>query len=332
MSESETRLSTRVPFDTDGKHTGFIELPHSVHRSAYGYLPIPFTVIRNGDGPTALLIAGTHGDEYEGQVVLGRLIRDLEASHVKGRLIILPAANLPAAKAGLRTSPIDDLNLNRVYPGDPAGTPTLAIAHYVETVLMPKADYVFDLHSGGSSLMYLPTVIVPFGEAVGDEPRNVELAKVWGAPYALSMPANHAGGNTFNAAARNGLPGLGTEFGGSGAVTRAYADICETGLRRVLGHVGILTEGVPAAPETPTRMIAAPNHDYFCYATEDGLFEPLVELGDTVEAGQPAALIHTPDAPWRAPTTVSFAAAGLVVCKRVPGRTERGDCLFHLGA
>jgi hypothetical protein len=27
-----------------------------------------------------------------------------------------------------------------------------------------------------------------------------------------------------------------------------------------------------------------------------------------------------------------FAHAGLVICKRVPGRTERGDCLFHLGS
>ena len=113
--------------------------------------------IRNGEGPTALLLSGTHGDEYEGQVTLSKLIHQLEPKDIKGRLIILPMLNFPAAKAGLRTSPIDELNLNRVYPGDPEGTPTLVIAHYVEKVLMPMADYGLDLHSGGSSLHYIPS-------------------------------------------------------------------------------------------------------------------------------------------------------------------------------
>ena len=57
-----------------------------------------------------------------------------------------------------------------------------------------------------------------------------------------------------------------------------------------------------------------------------------MELGEEVEKGQLAGLIHTPETPWRAPTEVHFDRTGLVVCKRVPGRVERGDCLFHLGA
>ena len=64
-------------------------------------------------------MAGTHGDEYEGQVVISRLAQSLETEAIAGRLILFPMANYPAAKAGLRTSPIDELNLNRVYPGDP---------------------------------------------------------------------------------------------------------------------------------------------------------------------------------------------------------------------
>ena len=67
-----TRLSTPIDFDADGKQCDFIRLPHSVHRSAYGYLPIPLVCIKNGDGPTVLLMSGNHGDEYEGQVTLVR--------------------------------------------------------------------------------------------------------------------------------------------------------------------------------------------------------------------------------------------------------------------
>ena len=47
--------------------------------------------------------------------------------------------------------------------------------------------------------------------------------------------------------------------------------------------------------------------------------------------GQPAARIHTPETPWAPADTVHFARDGFVLCKRVPGRTVRGDCLFHLG-
>jgi len=39
-----------------------------------------------------------------------------------------------------------------------------------------------------------------------------------------------------------------------------------------------------------------------------------------------------PETPWQTPADVHFNADGLVVCKRIPGRVERGDCLFHLGA
>jgi hypothetical protein len=49
-------------------------------------------------------------------------------------------------------------------------------------------------------------------------------------------------------------------------------------------------------------------------------------------AGQPAARIHFPETPWRAPEELAFRRAGVVLVKRMPGRTVRGDCLFHLGS
>jgi uncharacterized protein len=113
MAHSRSRLTAEIDFDRDGKQHGFIRLPYSVHRSAYGWIPIPVACIKNGDGPRVLLMAGNHGDEYEGQVALGKLIRSLEAEKVHGRIIILPSANFPAAMAGMRTSPLDEGNLNR---------------------------------------------------------------------------------------------------------------------------------------------------------------------------------------------------------------------------
>jgi len=331
MQDKPSRLTTTLDFEQDGKQVGYVRLPHSVHRSAYGWLPVPIACIRNGDGPTVLLMSGTHGDEYEGQVTLSKLINRLEPEDVQGRVIIFPMANFPAAKDGLRTSPIDELNLNRVYPGDPDGTPTLMIAHYVESVLLKLADYYMDLHSGGSSLHYLPSAVA----GVEDDPdlrqEQQDLMRKFGAPHSFFFPGGHAGGTTSHAAKRQNVQGFGTEMGGTGTVTPDCLKQCEAGVERFLHAVGVKkTCEVPAA-EAETRMLHAPNFDYFTYAMGEGLFEPVAELGDEVVSGDLAGYVHQPETPGAAPEPVHFTAAGLVICKRIPGRVMRGDCLFHLG-
>ena len=137
-----TRLTCDLDFGGQGKRHGYIRLPLSTHESAYGVIPIPVVVIVGRPGPTTLLTAGNHGDEYEGEVALANLSRSLTPDQLTGRLIILPSLNLPAAVAGRRVSPIDDGNLNRAFPGDPAGTATAQIAHYVEEFLIPLCDVV----------------------------------------------------------------------------------------------------------------------------------------------------------------------------------------------
>ena len=66
-----------------------------------------------------------------------KLIRELDSTDIRGRLIIIPALNSPAAMAGRRTSPIDKGNLNRIFPGDAGGSPTWMIADFVERELIP---------------------------------------------------------------------------------------------------------------------------------------------------------------------------------------------------
>lgn len=330
---SKSRLVPEVDFDAPGVQRGFVRLFHSVHRSAYGYIPIPIVVVRRGEGPTALFISGTHGDEYEGQVALCNLARTLQPGAVEGRVILLPAANLPAAVAGLRTSPIDDGNLNRLFPGDPAGSVTEQIAYFIEHELVARADVVVDLHSGGSSLHYVPSALMMQDD---DDParqaRLVTLLKAFAAPISYvghAQPGQGAVQTSAGAALRHGKLALGSELGGSGALTPAGLRVAERGLRNVLSHMGILPPG--AAEPGPTRILDVRGPDYFVYAPGAGLFEPLAEPGDTVVAGQPAARIHTPETPWAPAEAVAFARDGFVLCKRVPGRTVRGDCLFHLG-
>lgn len=324
-----SRLSADIDLEADGKATGFVRVPHSVHRSAYGWIPIPIVRIANGAGPRVLMQAGNHGDEWEGQIALGNLLRGLEPADIRGRLVILPSANFPAAMAGTRTSPIDNGNLNRSFPGTPEGTITEQIAHFIEHVLMPRFDYAFDFHSGGSSLAYIPSALAARHGDSAKLARSIELLKAFGAPVSYLAAAPQGGGRTFTSAAhRQGVVSMGTELGGGGLVTPASLRVAEDGMRRVLAHVGLLQGKVPAP--TPTRLTELGGDDYYVYASDGGLFEPLVDLGDEIRQGQPAARIHFHDTPWRAPVTLAFKRDGLVLCKRVPARCERGDCLFHL--
>jgi predicted deacylase len=328
---ARSRLELKIDLEKDGKQTGFVRLPHSVHRSAYGWIPIPVACIKNGTGPRVLLSAGNHGDEWEGQLALGRLIRDLDPAEIRGRIVILPSANFPAAMVGSRTSPIDEGNLNRSFPGDPDGAVTRQIAYFIEEVLLAGCNYAFDFHSGGSSLMYLPSAL---GTRTEDAARTAELIGLmhaFGAPLSYLGTSLQGRDRTLSAAAsRQGALCMGTELGGGGQVTSAILRLTEDGIRRLLAKIGIFRGAVP--PASKTRLMQVGGDDYYVYAPDAGIFEPLAELGDTVRKGQPAGRIHFHDTPWRSPVTVEFEREGVVVCKRVPALSQRGDCLFHLGS
>jgi len=327
-----SRIVAEVDFGRNGRQQGFLRLPHSVHSSAYGFIPIPIVVLRNGDGPTILFVAGTHGDEYEGQVALCNLAKSLDPARIEGRVIILPAANFPAAMAGRRTSPLDEGNLNRLFPGDPDGTVTQQIAWYIEHDLVPLADLVCDLHSGGSSLMYVPAALLGGYARDADNAKGIAALKAFGAPLSYIAEANQGGDRTLSGGAiRQGVLAMGTELGGSGHVTRAAVRIAELGVNNLMVHLGILPDSARMIPGQPQRFLEVGGADYYVYAAENGLYEPLVDLGEMVQAGQPAARIHFPETPWAEPATVHFARDGFLLCKRIPGRTMRGDCLFHLG-
>ncbi len=329
--KNPTMIFTDVDYEAQGKQVDWLNLPHSVTRSAYGAISIPIAVIRNGAGPTVFLMSGNHGDEYEGQIVLAKLIREIESSQVRGRLIIMPAANLPAAMAGTRVSPIDQGNLNRAFPGDPHGTPTFAIAHYIDSVLYPMADFHHDLHSGGSSLRYVPFCSMrKSGDTALDE-RSMAALKAFDAPLSLVWAYNPENRLAGAAAARHGLVSLGGEFGGGGDVDIAAMAMLERGVRNFLRFTGVLPSDAPAEPLRGTRFIEVSSRDQYVYAPEAGLLEPAVPLGAEIRRGDLAGMIHFVDNPARRPVPCYFRNTGMVVCQRHFGRVERGDCVAHLG-
>jgi len=325
-----TRLFTDVDYERNGRQVGWIYMPHSVTRSAYGNVAIPLAVFKNGSGPTVFLMSGNHGDEYEGQIVLCKLIRKLDPASIQGRVIVIPAANLPAAIAGTRISPIDGGNLNRAFPGDPNGTATQQIAYYIDQVIFPMAQFHHDLHSGGSSLDYVPFVSMRKTRDADLDARTLAALRAFGAENGLVWAYSHDVGLAAQAAVARGIVALGGEFGGGGTVSVSGVARAERGIQRMLAYAGVIEPTSVTAPEASTRLWEVAGRDYYVLASDTGLFEPFVELSDYVEAGTLCGQIHYVDDPDRSPRPVTFQRAGMVICKRHPGRVERGDCVAHL--
>lgn len=327
-----TLITSEVDFEAEGKQTGYLRVPHSVHRSAYGWLPVPITMIRNGDGPTLVLLAGNHGDEYEGQIAVSHLARTLAPSQIRGRLILLPMLNVPAAEAGLRTSPADDGNLNRLFPGDAKGTPTEMIAHYIEEVIMPMVDYSVDLHSGGSSLFYPPTLLRGQGHSPHETAALMRMQEALDLPYAWVFTTGGGPSSTartaMGAANRKGVINVMTELGGGGAVTPDILRRTKRGLYRLLHSLGMLPDYAPDAAQGSRELNACG----LVYAYDNGLFEPLKAIGDDVAQDEIIGLIHHPETPLQAPDDVSSPHAGMILCQRVMAPVRRGDALFQIAA
>jgi len=329
--KNESRIWTPIDYEADGKQCDCLRLPWSSDLSAYGFVPIPIICIKSGKGPTALLIAGSHGDEYEGQVALNNLARDIQTDDIRGRIIILPALNFPAVEAGRRVSPLDGGNLNRLFPGDAAGSPTQMIAHYVSTVLLPMADLVIDLHAGGRSLQYLPTALVRGGGTREETARLIELLGVFGVPVSSISDGSGGGGATTLAAVAQKLkvPALTAEFGGGATLSREGLQVAEQGVRRVLKHLGILSDTL-VEPAQGTRLMKVDGRGAFTYSLSHGIFEPAAEVGEAVVAGQLAGSIHPIGWPMRHVETIHFSQPGLVACRRAPSLTAPGDCLYKV--
>jgi len=316
-----------VDFDAEGVQHGHLILPHSGDTSAWGAVMIPVAVIAQGEGPTALLTGGNHGDEYEGPIALFDLARSLDHAEVTGRVIIIPALNQPAFAAARRTSPIDGGNLNRSFPGRPDGTVTQKIADYVQRVLLPMADVVLDFHSGGKTLDFLPFCAA---HLLGDSPaakaqeaRALALVQAFGAPFSARMREIDAVGMFDTAAEDMGKVFVTTELGGGGTATARTVEIARRGCRDLLRAAGIVS-GTPEA--RATRWLDMPDARCFHVAPEAGLIRFLVDLGDAVIAGQTLALIYPVGRTGQDPVAVPAARSGLVISRHHLGLVQAGDC------
>lgn len=326
MTLRPSPISATVDFDADGVQHGFLKLPISTDISAWGAVMIPITVVKNGEGPTALLTGGNHGDEYEGITSLLKLANVLTAEDVSGRVIIVPCMNTPAVMAGKRTSPMDKGNLNRSFPGDPNGSVTLQIADYFTRVLVPMSDVVLDLHSGGRTLDILPFGASHVLDDKAQQQAALEGAKAFGAPYAMVMFELDAEKLFDTACERQGKVFVATELGGGGTSTPQSMAITERGVRNFLTHYGLL-EGEVDMPQGGQVYLDMPDASCYVQSQHSGVLELCVALGDAVTKGQVLAYVYDMTRTGSEPVAYRAERDGILMARRAPALVNMGDTI-----
>ncbi|MGH1543467.1 MAG: N(2)-acetyl-L-2,4-diaminobutanoate deacetylase DoeB [Arenicella sp.] len=317
-------ITSTVPFDENGVHHGFLRLPSSTDDSAWGSIMTPICVVRNGEGPTALLTGANHGDEYEGPIALQNLAHNLDASQIQGRVIIIPAFNYPAFRAATRTSPIDGGNMNRLFPGRPDGSSTEKVADYFQRTLVPMAGFVLDIHAGGKTLDFLPFAAAHVLDDKQQQQACVAAMRAFNAPYSMMLLEIDNVGMYDTAVEEQGKIFVSTELGGGGTATLNTITVAKKGVRNFLIHAGILQ----GQPETDNSIsLDMPDGDCFVFCEHEGLVESCAELGQPVNKGDVIARIWPQDRTGLAPIEYRTKRSGILAGRHFPGLIKGGDFL-----
>lgn len=296
-------------------------------RADGGEWRLPFLYVTgSAPGPTLVVTAAVHGDEYEGVETIARLFRQVQPAEIMGTLAMLPVCNLPAYESAQRSSPIDGLNLARVFPGDPKGTITQRIAYWMTEKLLKHADFYIDLHSGGIAYQ-IPTLIGyirddgPLGQA------SLAGALAFGAPVLWGHPLPIAPGRTVSAATDLGVPSLYTEAPGGGYARPADVAAFTQGVINVMRHLGMLA-GTPQPQPMTHHLVGDGDLDSVIDAEAAGYFRAEVGLLAEVDVGQRLGIVQ--DFAGEMVQEVCADRAGVVVMLRRLHRVHVGEGLAHI--
>jgi predicted deacylase len=325
--------AAKLDFEKPDKHHYHVAFHHD---SSWGYSLVPLTVInglRKSAGPTpgVAIFGGTHGNEWEGQVTVKRLCRDLDPAEMSGRVILVPQLSESACRNNTRISPLDGVNMNRAFPGNPRGSISYRIASFVKTRIFPQVRVVVDVHAGGNEGGFaLCTSFHP----IPDREQREEMQKVamlFDTPFVMIYTSDMASGLLPEEAEREGKIAIGGEFGFGESVNLQGVLHAYEGFKNVLRHYGMLAgDVVKIDPRrtSPPRLVEASNLEDYIPAPRTGIWEPLVELGADVKSGDLIGRLHDFADHSSDPVEIRSHRDGALLMMHFPAHIEKGVTLY----
>jgi len=296
-----------------------------------GFSTIPVTVFNGSKpGPVLGLIAGNHGYEYPPILALQKLRPTIKPKQLAGAVIMVHVANMPSFLG--RTvyfSPLDQKNLNRVYPGKQDGTPSEQIAYAITTQVIDKSDYVLDLHGGDGNESLRPYVYQSVTGEPGFDQRVAELVAHCAFDHIIldrDRPKDPAA-SAFcsNTAITRGKPAVTVEAGFLGVPDEKSAKQIVACVENVLRYLK-LTSGTARPVKRPIYFDPAP----VLSSPETGLLYPHVKRDDTVKRG--AILAHITDFFGKKIAEVKSPVTGKVIYIVATPPITKGQPIGCIGA
>ena len=253
------------------------------YRPDGGRLGVPLIGLAGArPGPILGVIAGIHGDEYEGPEAVRSLLDEIDPAGLRGGIIGTPVANVAAYEAFDRVGSVDHLDLNRTFPGRADGFLSERVAAALVREIVEQSNVLVDLHSAGYAYDLYP--YVGFNNtpgAVGEA--SFGLAKAFGIPV---LYASTPFRNVLRLeAAQRQIPAILVEVGGEARCDPAGVALMKQGLRNVLRHLGMIEGTVEGLPSEYT-IVRAPPGGEFSHVPTGGFIRNQTRLGATVEVGQ----------------------------------------------
>jgi len=291
---------------------------------------LPITVVHGQyAGPVLLLTAGIHGDEFPPVFAMQKLSQTINPETLRGTLIIVHLANLEGFHGRrIALSPIDEKNLNRVFPGDADGTLTEQVADFMTIQLIPKANYVIDIHSGSWNQSLLPHVYSPVMNSEPLDKQTLDFALSLGIPHIVlynERPNDPDHSISFpNTAQTRGKPALTLEVGQLGQKAQADIDLIYAACMNALKYFNMYGNGSKATsnPIVYRKLISIES-------PQTGIFHPQVKVGDEVKQGQ--AIGWVSDYFGRQIVTLHSTLAGTVLMQKETPPIRQGETTTDIG-
>lgn len=325
-----------IDLTSEGKSSGYIQIGDSTNTSGWANHCVPIISIKNGSGPRLLLLAGNHGDEYEGQIVATELSRRLQPSEISGQVIIIPCLSLEASQRGNRLWS-SGANFNRIFPGKENGTIEEKLAFFLSQDLFPSCDVVVDMHSGGRSMAFIPSSNMVW---VSDTNlRKVMLSNMlaWNTEYHMiggEQPSTDPYSLLPGDVVRQGKSLSTGEFGGCGWAPAETIGITRDGLHNFMRALGILRGEYKTRKESglaEAKILDFRTTDSFVTAPSDGIYENCVDLEDEVNEGDLVGKVHDFNHPDRTPIPVYATRSGVISVVRGYPPVRTGDVVCTIG-
>jgi hypothetical protein len=259
-----------------------------------------------------------HGDELEGLLIVRELWRALDPESLSGSLWMMPVANPLAMEAISRNTPIDMLDMNRLFPGTPDGWLSEQQAHAITTGFLNRVDCLIDIHAGGT----FPWV--DYCYVLNDEALSRTFLSAL-----LYKPATMYPGTTAAVALARNIPITVVEIGGGYHDQPAHVQNGVRGVQNMLRHVGLLGGAVDRRP----RQLLL-NEIKVMRPRQGGLCVPARPLspGAWLDGAHALADIVSPRTFETLETmTTPFDRNVVVLCRNYATRIHPGDYAFMIG-